>query len=172
MVITTRFELSAPIEAAWAYLLDVPKIAHCVPGASLTEVIDDKTYEGKVDVKLGPIGVSYKGRITIQNMDESAHTVSVRAEGSETRGRGGASATMTAQLQPTEKGTSVIMNTDLAVSGVAAQVGRPGIQPGGASGGDGGRLDRCSRPAVSDPGGDPSTGQRLLAGADHRASVG
>src|SRR2546429_8669917 len=129
MVITTRFELAAPIEAAWAYLLDVPKIAHCVPGASLTEVIDDKTYGGKVDVKLGPIGVSYKGRITIQNMDESAHTVSVRAEGSETRGRGGASATMTAQLQPTEKGTSVIMNTDLAVSGVVAQVGRTGIMP-------------------------------------------
>src|SRR6184192_436180 len=69
MAITTRFELAAPIEAAWAYLLDVPKIAHCVPGASLTEVIDDKTYGGKVDVKLGPIGVSYKGRITIQSMD-------------------------------------------------------------------------------------------------------
>ena len=49
MVITTRFEIGAPIEAAWAYLLDVPKIAHCVPGASLTEVIDDKTYAGKVE---------------------------------------------------------------------------------------------------------------------------
>src|SRR6266480_4834155 len=126
MVITTRFELAAPIEAAWAYLLDVPKIAHCVPGASLTEVIDDKTYGGKVDVKLGPIGVSYKGRITIQSVDESAHTVSIRAEGSETRGRGGASATTT-QLQPSEKGTSVIMTTDVAVSGVVAQFGRTGI---------------------------------------------
>ena len=127
MVNTTRFELSAPIEAAWAYLLDVPKIAHCVPGASLTEVIDDKTYEGKVEVKLGPIGVSYKGRIKIESMDETAHTVSVRAEGSETRGRGGASATMTAQLQPSDKGTSVVMTTDLAVSGVVAQFGRTGI---------------------------------------------
>src|SRR5256885_2939760 len=132
MVITTRFELSAPIESAWAYLLDVPKIAHCVPGASLTNVIDDKTYEGRVEVKLGPIGVSYKGRITIQSMDESAHTVSVRAEGSETRGRGGASATMTAQLQPREKGTTVVMNTDLAVSGVGAQFGRTGILQEGA----------------------------------------
>src|SRR5256886_5650846 len=132
MVITTRFELAAPIEAAWAYLLDVPKIAHCVPGASLTEVIDDKTYGGKVDVKLGPIGVSYKGRITIQSMDESAHTVSIRAEGSETRGRGGASATTTAQLQPSEKGTSVIMTTDMAVSGVVAQVGRARLIQAGA----------------------------------------
>src|SRR3989441_8146354 len=100
MVITTRFELAAPIEAAWAYLLDVPKIAHCVPGASLTEVIDDKTYGGKVEVKLGPIGVSYKGRITIQSMDETAHTVSVRAEGSETRGRGGGAGTKTPEAPP------------------------------------------------------------------------
>src|SRR2546430_17019982 len=125
MVITTRFELSAPIEAAWAYLLDVPKIAHCVPGASLTDVIDDKTYAGKVDVKLGPIGVSYKGRITIQSMDEWVHTASIRAEGSETRGRGGASATTTAQLQPRGKGTGVIMTTDVAESGVGARFGRP-----------------------------------------------
>src|SRR3979411_2025538 len=90
MVITTRFELSVPVEAAWAYLLDVPKIAHCVPGASLTEVIDDKTYAGKVEVKLGPIGVSYKGQITIESMDEATHTVAIKAAGNETRGRGGA----------------------------------------------------------------------------------
>ena len=127
MVITTRFQLSVPVEAAWAYLLDVPKIAHCVPGASLTEVIDDKTYEGKVEVKLGPIGVSYKGQITIESMDEATHTVAVKAAGNETRGRGGASATMTAQLQPTATGTDVIMTTDLAVSGVVAQFGRTGI---------------------------------------------
>src|SRR5438034_10069658 len=107
MIITTRFELAAPIEAAWAYLLDVPKIAHCVPGASLTDVIDDKTFAGKVDVKLGPIGVSYKGRITIQSMSESVHTVSVRAEGSETRGRRGTCPKMTAQLQSSEQRTSV-----------------------------------------------------------------
>jgi carbon monoxide dehydrogenase subunit G len=127
MVITTRFELAAPVESAWAYLLDVPKIAHCVPGASLTEVINDKTYAGKVEVKLGPIGVSYKGQISIESMDEATHTVSIKAAGSETRGRGGASATMTAQLEPSEKGTQVVMNTDLAVSGVVAQFGRTGI---------------------------------------------
>jgi carbon monoxide dehydrogenase subunit G len=127
VVITTRFELGAPVEAAWAYLLDVPKIAHCVPGASLTEVIDDKTYGGKVEVKLGPIGVSYKGKITLESVDATTHTVKIKAEGAETRGRGGASAVMTAALEPSEKGTSVVMNTDLAVSGVVAQFGRTGI---------------------------------------------
>jgi uncharacterized protein len=127
VIITTRFDLGAPLEAAWAYLLDVPKIAHCVPGASLTNVIDEKTYEGKVEVKLGPIGVSYKGRIMIESMDASTHTVHVKAEGAESRGRGGASATVTAQLQPSDKGTAVVMTTDLAVSGVVAQFGRTGI---------------------------------------------
>ena len=127
MLITTRFELGAPVEAAWAYLLDVPKIAHCVPGASLTDVIDDKTYAGKVEVKLGPISVSYKGRITIESMDAVTHTVRVKAEGTETRGRGGASAVVTAELQASEKGTSVVMNTDLSVSGLVAQFGRTGI---------------------------------------------
>jgi len=127
MLITTRFELGAPVDAAWAYLLDVQKIAHCVPGASLTEVIDDKTYAGKIEVKLGPIAVSYKGRITMESIDLGSHTVRVKAEGAETRGRGGASATMTAQLEPSDKGTNVVMNTDLAVSGVVAQFGRTGI---------------------------------------------
>jgi uncharacterized protein len=127
VVITTRFELGAPVEAAWAYLLDVPKIAHCVPGASLTDVIDDKTYAGKVEVKLGPIGVSYKGKITLESVDAATHTVKVKAEGTETRGRGGASAMMTAELQPSDQGTSVVMNTDLSVSGVVAQFGRTGI---------------------------------------------
>src|ERR1700704_1707345 len=97
MGITTRFELAAPVESAWAYLLDVPKIAHCVPGASLTEVINDKTYAGKVEVKLGPIGVSYKGQITIESMEEATHTVSVKAAGNETRGRGGPWAQMAGQ---------------------------------------------------------------------------
>src|ERR1700730_6936544 len=105
MVITTRFEIGAPIEAAWAYLLDVPKIAHCVPGASLTEVIDEQTYSGKVAGVLGTVGVSSEGRITIDSIDETTHTVHVKAEGAETRGRGGASAMMTAQLQPSDKGT-------------------------------------------------------------------
>jgi carbon monoxide dehydrogenase subunit G len=127
VVITTKFELGAPVETAWAYLLDVQKIAHCVPGASLTEVIDDRTYEGKIEVKLGPISVGYKGRVAIESVDEAAHTVHLKASGAETRGRGGASANVTARLEPSATGTSVVMDTDLAVSGVVAQFGRTGI---------------------------------------------
>jgi carbon monoxide dehydrogenase subunit G len=127
MVITTRFELAVPVDTAWAYLLDVQKVAQCVPGASLTEVIDEKTYAGKIGVKLGPIAVGYKGRITLESVDPASHTVQIKGQGSEDRGRGGATATMTAQLEANGEGTSVVMNTDLAVSGIVAQFGRSSI---------------------------------------------
>ena len=55
MLITTRFDLEVPVETAWAYMLDVQKMAHGVPGAALTQVIDDRTYEGKIGVKVGAI---------------------------------------------------------------------------------------------------------------------
>src|SRR2546429_9323054 len=117
MLITTRFELAAPVEAAWAYLLDVPKIAHCVPGASLIEVIDDKTYAGKVGGKLGPIGVSYKGQITIESMDAATHTAAIKAAGNETRGRGCASAPESEHFVPSEKDASFAIDSELSSSG-------------------------------------------------------
>jgi carbon monoxide dehydrogenase subunit G len=127
MQITTRFEVSAPIDKAWAYLLDVRKVANCVPGASLTQVIDDHTYEGKIEIKLGPIAVGYKGRVSLENIDEASHRLQIKAQGVENRGRGGATSTTTAQLTPNGQATSVVMNTELAVSGVVAQFGRSGI---------------------------------------------
>jgi carbon monoxide dehydrogenase subunit G len=127
VIITTRFELGAPMEAAWAYLLDVGKIAHCVPGGALTQMIDDRTFEGRIEVKLGPISVAYKGRASIEEIDEAKHRVRIKAQGAETRGRGGASATMTAEVSPNGQATSVMMTTELAVSGIVAQFGRTGI---------------------------------------------
>jgi uncharacterized protein len=127
VVITTRFEVAAPIETAWAYLLDVPKIANCVPGASLTQVIDDHTYDGKIEIRLGPIAVAYRGRVSLENIDAANHRVQIKAQGVESRGRGGASATSTAQLVAKDAGTSVVMETEVQVSGVVAQFGRSGI---------------------------------------------
>ena len=127
MVITTKCELEAPIDKAWAYMLDVEKVAHCVPGATLTQVIDDHTFDGKIGVKVGAIEVAYKGRVTLEDIDEAKHSVKIKAQGSETRGRGGASATTTAELTPNDKGTSIVMNTELAVSGIVAQFGRSSI---------------------------------------------
>jgi carbon monoxide dehydrogenase subunit G len=90
-------------------------------------VIDDHTYEGKIEIKLGPIAVGYKGRVSLENIDEASHRLQIKAQGVENRGRGGATSTTTAQLTPNGQATSVVMNTELAVSGVVAQFGRSGI---------------------------------------------
>src|SRR2546421_8641482 len=126
VVISTRFELSAPIETAWAYLLDVRKVANCVPGGSLTEVVDDHTYEGKIEIRLGPIAVGYRGRVTLQNIDAARHRLEIKAQGVESRGRGGASSSTTAELTPSDAGTSVVMRSELQVSGVVGRSGGAG----------------------------------------------
>ncbi|HYM50328.1 MAG TPA: SRPBCC family protein [Candidatus Limnocylindrales bacterium] len=127
MILTTTFQVDAPLSPVWTYMLDVPRIAHCVPGAQLTEVIDERTYAGKIEVKLGPIGVAYKGRLHLEEVDEEAHTVKLRAEGNESRGRGGASARVKASLSEADGKTTVIMESDVAVSGLVAQFGRSAI---------------------------------------------
>ena len=128
MIVKTQFAVDAPLDVVWRYLLDIPKIAHCVPGAQLTEVIDEKTYGGKIGVKVGPIDVGYRGRIFLEHVDESSHTVQARAEGAEVRGRGGASATITSTMDTDAAGKTVVtMETDLGVSGIVAQFGRSGM---------------------------------------------
>jgi uncharacterized protein len=125
--ITTSFQVAAPLATVWAHLLDVPAVARCVPGAELTEVVDESTYAGKVEVKLGPIAVGYRGRLRIEAIDEAAHEVRLRAEGNESRGRGGASATVTASLKEVDTSTEVTMVSEVAVSGIVAQFGRSAV---------------------------------------------
>ena len=127
MIITTSFQVDAPLDVVWRHLLDVPRIAPCVPGAQLTSVIDDRTYEGKIQVKLGPITVDYKGQVKIDEIDEAAHTVSLKANGVESRGRGGAAATVHSEMHADGGRTVVTMQSDVAVSGLVAQFGRSAI---------------------------------------------
>ena len=127
MILTNRFAVDAPLDAVWRHLLDVPKVASCVPGATLTKVIDDHTYEGKIGIKLGPIDVGYQGRVSLEEVDEAAHRVRLKAEGNESRGRGGAFATVTSQLFTEQGRTIVTMESDVAVTGVVAQFGRSAI---------------------------------------------
>ena len=81
----------------------------------------------KIEIRLGPIAVSYRGRVTLQNIDADGHRLEIKAQGVESRGRGGASSTTTAELTPSDAGTSVVMSSELQVSGVVAQFGRSGI---------------------------------------------
>lgn len=124
MQIDNDFVVAAPTERVWDYLLDVEKIAPCAPGAELTDVVDERTWKGKVNVKVGPVSMSFAGTVTVQERDDAAHRAVLKAEGREQRGKGAASAIVTLWLEEAEGGTKVSISTDLTISGAAAQYGR------------------------------------------------
>src|SRR4249919_2048022 len=123
MQITDQFRVDVPIDEAWRILLDIERIAPCMPGAQLQEIEGDE-YRGIVKVKVGPITAQYKGVAKITEANEGTRTVVLQAEGRDTRGQGTASATVTATLTPDGAGTVVHIDTDLNVTGKVAQFGR------------------------------------------------
>ena len=125
MRIDNEFEVAAPIERVWRFMLDVEKVAPCVPGGELTEVVDDHTWKGKVAMKMGPVSLSFAGTVTIEERDDANHRVGLKAEGREQRGRGAATARSTSTLRATaDGGTTVAIGTDLTITGAVAQYGR------------------------------------------------
>jgi hypothetical protein len=123
MQITDEFRVGVPVEHAWRVLLDVERIAPCMPGAQLQEVEGDE-YRGIVKVKVGPITAQYKGAARIVEADEAARRIVIRAEGRDTRGQGNAAASVTATLTADGDATVVGIDTDLQVTGKVAQFGR------------------------------------------------
>ncbi len=119
------FTVPVPPEQAWDVLLDVERIAPCMPGASVTSVDGDQV-AGQVKVKLGPLSLSYKGTAKFTEKDPASHTIAIEAAGKETRGAGTASATVHASLKPAdgEGQTTVSIHTSLNVTGRPAQFGR------------------------------------------------
>jgi len=123
MELTNEFDVAAPIEQAWSVLTDLERIAPCLPGAQLQEVEGDE-YRGVVKVKVGPVVAQYKGKAVFVERDEVNHRAVLSADGRDTRGAGNASATIEANLTPTDGGTHVVVETNLKVSGKVAQFGR------------------------------------------------
>jgi len=121
--IEDEFRVAVPVDEAWNVLLDVERIAPCMPGAQLQE-IEGEEYRGIVKVKVGPITAQYKGTARIVEAREPDHTLILKAEGRDTRGQGNASATVTATLTPDADGTVVHIDTDLNITGKVAQFGR------------------------------------------------
>jgi carbon monoxide dehydrogenase subunit G len=124
MEFDNSFEVPLAPDAAWAILLDVPRVAPCLPGAELTETIDANNYRGKVSVRLGPIALAFSGTATLQNVDDVKHTASIKAAGTDTKGRGAANALVDFRLEPVATGTKVLVHTDLKLTGMVAQYGR------------------------------------------------
>jgi uncharacterized protein len=124
MLISNTFNVPLPPEEAWNRLMDIPSILPCMPGAELTAKVDDNTYKGKVSVKLGPVALSFNGVATFEARDETARTATVKAQGSDARGRGGANAVVTFRLEPIPTGSKIDITTNVDLSGSIAQYGR------------------------------------------------
>jgi len=118
------FEVPLPPAQAWPVLMDIRRIAPCMPGAELTEVVDDKTYKGKISVRLGPVALTFAGLVTFEEIDNANHRARVKAQGTDAKGRGGANAAASFRLEPSAAGSKVLVHTDLSLSGAVAQYGR------------------------------------------------
>ncbi|MBI4503650.1 MAG: SRPBCC family protein [Gemmatimonadetes bacterium] len=129
MQIEKQFTVAAPAEQVWAFLTDPNRVAQCLPGAALTNQIDEKTYEGTITVKVGPVASSYRGKATFERLDAATRTAEVVAAGQDVRGKGGADLKMTSKV--VERGpreTQVTVMQDINVTGILAQMGRGMIQ--------------------------------------------
>ncbi|HEY2673479.1 MAG TPA: SRPBCC family protein [Rugosimonospora sp.] len=126
MRLENEFVVPRPVDEAWTVLTDVERIAPCMPGAQLTEVVGD-SYHGTVRVKVGPVVAQYGGAVRFTEMDAERHHVVLEAKGKERNGRGLASAVVTAELTAQGGSTRVTVSTDLTISGPLAQFGRGAI---------------------------------------------
>jgi carbon monoxide dehydrogenase subunit G len=124
MQLENSFQVSAPPDRVFAYLLDINKVVGCVPGAELSEVVDPSTFKGKVKVKVGPITVAYSGTARISERSESDHTATLTAEGRETTGPGSARATAQMSVVAADGGSTVRIVTEYHIAGRVAQFGR------------------------------------------------
>jgi len=127
MKMEQTFEVQAPLEQVWSALLDLERVAPCLPGAAITGHDEDGTYRGTFSVKLGPMTAAYNGTIKVEDVDEAAHRATLAAKGTDKRGQGGATATIVNTLSEHDGGTQVQAVTDFNITGRLAQFGRGGI---------------------------------------------
>ena len=123
-----EFTVPASTDEVWEFLLDPRRVAPCMPGAELTEVLNDHQYKGKVNIKMGPVSLSFNGDVDITERDEVAKRMVMKAKGSEMKGKGQAAATVISSLERSGSGTRMRISQDIDLSGPLAQYGRGMIQ--------------------------------------------
>ena len=124
MKLENSFTVAAPIAETWETLLDIERVAKCLPGAQIEPGDEDGVYRGAMKVKLGPMTVDYRGTARLQDVDEDTHTASIAVQAREAKGQGTAAAVIRNQLEPQNGGTRVVAVTDLKITGRQAQFGR------------------------------------------------
>jgi carbon monoxide dehydrogenase subunit G len=119
------FVVKAPADRVWSYLTDPYRVAPALPGASITEKVDERTYGGGITVKVGPVSAKYKGTVRFESLDPGTRTAEIVARGQDTSGRGGADMRMTSRITehgPGESEVSVV--SEVSITGIMAQFGR------------------------------------------------
>jgi len=124
MKLSNDFTVAAPLERTWEALLDVERVAGCLPGASIEPVGEDGMYRGSMRIKVGPVTIAYSGTVRLADVDTDQHVASFEARATETKGAGTAAAVIRNRVEPAGDGTHVVVETDLNVTGRAAQFGR------------------------------------------------
>ena len=123
MKLENEFTVDVPVEEVWGVLIDLERITPCLPGAQLTEETGDSEYKGEMKVSLGPVSQNYNGTVKIEEADESEHRAVLKADGKDARGQGTASAKITSTLHEENGSTRVHVDTDMRLTGRAAQFG-------------------------------------------------
>jgi carbon monoxide dehydrogenase subunit G len=127
--IVKTFVVRSPPNRVWTFLIDPEKVARCLPGAAITGKLDEKTWQGTMTVKVGPVSSSYKGKVAFEKLDAASRTVEIVANGQDIRGRGGADLRLTSTLLPKAPGeTEVTATSRVNVTGILAQMGRGMVQ--------------------------------------------
>lgn len=123
-----EFTVPASADEVWEFLLDPQRVAPCMPGAELTEVLNDRQYKGKVHIKMGPVSLSFNGDVNILERDDAAKRMVMKASGAEQKGKGQANAMVTSWLEPNAGGTRMRITQEIDLTGPVAQYGRGMIQ--------------------------------------------
>ena len=124
MKFENAFTVPAPVDEVWTTLLDLERVAPCMPGAEVLEQTGENAYKVGIKVKVGPISMTYRGQVEITDRDEEAHQATMRVKAREARGQGTADATVRMGVSQFADGAQAKMDTDLQLSGRAASMGR------------------------------------------------
>jgi carbon monoxide dehydrogenase subunit G len=127
--IEKTFQVQEPLETVWKFIRDPRKVANCLPGAQITETVDDRTFKGVIKVQVGPSVTDYKGQVHIERLDDQQHEIELVGKGQDIRGKGSASMKMTGKVQSLPDGsTEVASVAEVNVVGLLAQLGARMIQ--------------------------------------------
>jgi uncharacterized protein len=128
MKLDQSFEVSAPFQRVWEALIDVERVAPCLPGASVTGHNEDGSYNGEFKVKVGPTSAAYSGKLNMEWIDEDSHHTMIEAAGTDKRGQGGAKATIESSVEKIDAGTTQVnVSTEYHITGRLARFGRGGM---------------------------------------------